>query len=133
LCRASNAGSFGSSGIISSAGTITAVRVAVLLLVLQRGGPLFALQQQLDPAEPALDLSDPGDDAVVNRMSCVGSSVLSRWATAKNEPVALDGVFNGTKGAGSACRDRCGDAGEHDRSASGRTGRVWRWPMSNVP
>ena len=72
---------------------------AVALGVLQGCGALFALEEQLDATESALDLSDPGDDThgiQDFRRRFVGVVTL---CDGEHEPVALERRFNGAQGS----------------------------------
>ena len=99
------------------------LEISVHFGVLQRRGALLALQEQLNTAQTALDLTDAGDDA--RREKNVRRRLFGVVALGdgKDEPIALERRFNGSQGAGAARRDRCGDAGEHDRPAQRQDGK----------
>ncbi len=86
---------------------------------LERRSALFALQQELDAAQAALDLSDAGDDAhgVQDvRRGLVGVVALG---DGKDESLTLEGGFDGSEGPGSAGGDGRREAGEDDRPSQG--------------
>ncbi len=49
-------------------------------------GPLLALEEQLDAAQPALDLADPGDDA--DRVKLLGRGLLGQVTLGDGEDQA---------------------------------------------
>ena len=106
-----------SSGFISSTGMHDGAEVALGRRVLERGRALLALEQELDAAQPALDLADPRDDA--HRVEDVGRRLVGVVALGdgEDEPVALERRLDRAKRARPARRDRRGEAGEDDRSA----------------
>ena len=59
---------------------------------------------------------------VVKRMSGGRLFGVVALGDGEDQPVALDGVLDGAQRAGSPGRNRCGDAGEHDRPAKWQDG-----------
>ena len=72
--------------------------IALALHVLERGGALLALKQQLDAAQAALDLADPGDDARV--VEDFGARLVGVVALCDGEdqPVAFECGLDGPQG-----------------------------------
>ena len=99
------------------------LEVTVDFGVVQCGGALLTLQQELNTAQSALDLADAGNDA--RREENVRRRLFRVVALGdrKDEPISLEGRFDGSQGAGAARRNRSGDAGEHDRPAQWQDGK----------
>ena len=89
--------------------------IAVLLAIVQGGGALFSLQQQLYAAEATLHLADPRNDAGAEQD--IGGGLLGVVALRHGEdkPVALERRFDGAQGTGPPGGDGGGDSGKHDR------------------
>ncbi len=133
LWSAAKAGSFSLSGVISSTGMTTALQVAVGRGVLERGGALLALEQELHAAQAALDLPDAGDDA--HRVEDVGRRLVGVVALGdgEDEPVALERGLDGAQRARPAGGDRRGQAREDDRPAQREDGERLALSHGAVP
>ena len=76
-------------------------------------GTLLALEEQLDPAQAALDLADPGDRRRSSRAARAWARPsVSRWATAKTRPSPLMAASIARKRPRSPDRDRHGQSGK---------------------
>jgi hypothetical protein len=91
------------------------VQVPVRGAVLKRGRALLALQQKLNAAETALDLTDPRDDA--HRVQDVRRRLVRVVALSDGEHQALPAKrgFDGAQGARSARGDRRRETRENHR------------------
>jgi hypothetical protein len=100
----------------------TACRCLVVRAVLERGGALLALQQELHAAQPALDLPDAGDHA--GGVEHLGGGLVGVVALrdGEHEPVALERRLDGPQRPRAPGRDRLGDPGEDDRPAQRQDG-----------
>ena len=96
--------------------------VALGGVVLERGGALLPLEEELHPAQAPLHLPDAGDHA--HRVEDVGVGLLGVVALGdgEDETVALEGGFDGTQGPRPTRRDGGGEAGE-DHGAPEREDR----------
>jgi len=87
--------------------------------VLERGGTLLAMEQELDATETALHLADARDHA--HRIQDVRARLLGvvLLCHGEHEPVAFERRLDGAQGARSPGRDGSGQAREDDGPAEG--------------
>ena len=78
---------------------------------------LLSLEEELDPAQAALDLTDPGDDA--SRVEHLRRGLLSQVALGDGEDQAIGfcGRLDRSQSPRSTDRDWHGQAGEDHRSS----------------
>ena len=91
-------------------------------VILERMGTLLALEEQLDAAQPPLELADPRNDA--DRVELLRRRLLRQVALGdgEDEAVALDGRLDRPQGPRPTDRDRQGQAGEDHRPSHGEDG-----------
>ena len=116
MCSASNAGVLEIERHHLLGGDDDGRQVPFHLGVVQGRGAL-TLQEQLHPAQAALDLTDAGDHA--RGEENVGRRLLRVVALGDGEDqtVPLECRFDGTQGTRAPRRNRRGDPGEHDSPA----------------
>jgi hypothetical protein len=90
---------------------------------LQRSRALFTLEQELNAAEPALDLSNPGDDT--HRIEDVGRRLVSVVSLryGENEALSLESGLDGSKRSRPAGCNRRRQPREDDRSSKWEDGK----------
>jgi hypothetical protein len=95
-------------------------QVALGCAVLEGSGALFALEQQLDATETALDLSDPRDDS--HRVEDLWRGLVGVVALrdGEDQPVAFERGFDCPQSARPAGGDGCREPRENDRPAEGQ-------------
>ena len=98
-----------------SIGTTSAVRKPSVGVIVEGLGAVLALEQELDAAQPALDLADPGDDA--HRVELLRRRLLRVVALGDGEDqaVPLDGRLDRAQRPRPADGDRHGQPGEDHR------------------
>jgi hypothetical protein len=97
--------------------------IVVRRRVLERGGALLALQQELHAAEPALDLADAGDDA--HRVEDLGRRLVGVVALrdGEDESVALERRLDRPQRPRTSRRDGRGEPREDDRPPQRKDGQ----------
>src|SRR3954462_13291498 len=90
---------------------------------LKCGGALLTLEEELDSAEAALDLTDPRDDA--HRVKDVGRRLVGVVALSdgEGEPFSLERRFDGAERARSACGDWRRETRKNDCSPQWENGK----------